>query len=152
MNNAIRDGDYYDGAAGVREELFKFVDPETIVVVHAGKNYFNVMRLTHPLIADTQIRNMKTKSSGLASLASYYCNIGIQMSSKGHDSLEDALATREIMHVMVQDRMKRSVYCDKNEPDPNAGWYAAVEAEKENAVVVDEDEVDESFDGWATEW
>lgn len=151
MNDAIRAGDYYDGAAGVREELFKFVSPETIVVVHAGQNDLNVMRWIHPLVADTQIRKMKTRSSGLASLASYYCNISLQTGSKGHCSLEDALATREIMHVMIQDKMKRSPFRDPNEPDQNAQMIAAFEADNGGVVVAGE-EVDENYDGRAIHW
>ncbi|KAJ9608532.1 hypothetical protein H2200_007520 [Cladophialophora chaetospira] len=106
MKNAIRDGNYYRGAAAVREELFKFVSPETIVVTHSGHNDLNVMRWIHPLVVDTQIVHRSRNPRGLADLAADYCGIYIQNSAKGHCSLEDALATREVMHSMVRERMK----------------------------------------------
>ena len=117
MWRARNSGNCYLGRDAAREAILKHVGPETILVAHAGENDLNVLRWIHPRIVDTQMiqlqRDARTARprenvhrTGLQDLSYSYTGIPIQQGEKGHDSLEDALATREVMHVFVQDRLE----------------------------------------------
>ena len=108
MSKAVRDGTCLFGAEAVRDKLFEFVGPETIVIAHAGRHDLNVIRWIHPLIVDTQIVNTQSHRGkardcrhALRDLCYDNFGISIQIGNKGHYSLEDALATRELAHMFV---------------------------------------------------
>lgn len=112
MRNAIRANTAIRGTDTARNEVFKYVDSNTIVIVHGGSNDFTTLRWLHPAsrIIDTcvletwdhEVREQGWKR-GLKDACQRRCGIMVQNAklgdgrAAGHDSLEDALATREIV-------------------------------------------------------
>jgi RNA exonuclease 1 len=112
------------GRDQARAMVWRFVGPNTVVVGHSAHNDLTALRWIHPRVIDTFLleslnakaaRGKETalppsvltsskgqrKESGalsLKSLAMLRLNREIQASRKGHDSLEDALATRDLAH------------------------------------------------------
>lgn len=112
MRHAVRTNTAIRGAAAARNEVFKYVDSETIVIVHGGCNDFSTMRWIHPAtrIIDTcvlETYDHKVKENGwkksLKEVCLRRCGISVQNAvlnngrTAGHDSLEDAFATREVV-------------------------------------------------------
>lgn len=112
MRNAIRTNTAIRGTDAARNEVFRYVDSSTIVIVHGGSNDFTTLRWLHPAsrIVDTcvletwdhEVREQRWKR-GLKDVCQRRCGIMVQNAklgdgrAAGHDSLEDALATREIV-------------------------------------------------------
>lgn len=100
MQEAIRQNKYISGHDVAREEIFKYVGPDTIVVVHGGTNDLMSLRWIHTKIIDTLIVESSRRCSvilkNLKNLTYQHLSKHIQKIGKGHDSLEDALATREL--------------------------------------------------------
>lgn len=133
MTDAIMQGRALQGWVAAREALWKYIDAETIIVGHALQNDLNVLGIFHPRIVDTAIlasqvvfpetRNKRfPQSYGLKRLLLSWLNMTIQTGKKGHDCLEDTLATREL-----------AIWCAKN-PGVLKTWgsqmRAAYEARK----------------------
>jgi len=89
-----------------RDILCSYITPETILIGHAFENDLNVVRLCHQNIVDTvalfphpaglPIRH------GLKTLAQSHLNRDIQTGGAlGHDSLEDAEATGDLVKVKI---------------------------------------------------
>ncbi|KAF5005223.1 hypothetical protein FDECE_8344 [Fusarium decemcellulare] len=93
------------GRKKAREEIWKFVGPKTIVVGHATNNDLSALRWIHPRVIDTQIveSNIVDEPNGLSlkSLVLEHLRKVIQSRGKGHDCLEDAMATRDLLHCQV---------------------------------------------------
>ncbi|KUL91639.1 hypothetical protein ZTR_01043 [Talaromyces verruculosus] len=107
MSEAIEQGRALRGWAAARDALWEYIDAETIIVGHALQNDLNVLGIFHPRIVDTAIlasqvvfpetRDKKfPESYGLKRLLLSWLNMTIQTGKKGHDCLEDTLATREL--------------------------------------------------------
>lgn len=112
MNKAKRTNTGIRGADAARKEVFKYIDSNTIVVVHGGSNDFTSLRWIHPASRtidtcvletyDYQVRENRWKKS-LKEVCKRRCGILVQDAKlengrlAGHDSLEDALATREVV-------------------------------------------------------
>ncbi|PCG98059.1 Zinc finger, C2H2 [Penicillium occitanis (nom. inval.)] len=114
MSEAIEQGRALRGWAAARDALWEYIDAETIIVGHALQNDLNVLGIFHPRIVDTAIlasqvvfpetRDKKfPESYGLKRLLLSWLNMTIQTGKKGHDCLEDTLATREL-----------AIWCVKN--------------------------------------
>ncbi|KAF3288780.1 hypothetical protein TWF970_005835 [Orbilia oligospora] len=103
------------GRDAARQKIFEFVGPETMVFVHGGTNDFLCLRWLHPAIVDTQEIESRVKRIGDDELDDWLddegtgleamCRLitGIQIRSGRtkygngvHDSLEDAMACREL--------------------------------------------------------
>ncbi|KAK6505867.1 hypothetical protein TWF481_007757 [Arthrobotrys musiformis] len=103
------------GRDAARRKIFEFVGPETMVFVHGGRGDFLCLRWLHPAIVDTQEIESRVKRIGDDELDDWLddegtgleamCRLitGIQIRSGRtkygngvHDSLEDALACREL--------------------------------------------------------
>ncbi|RAO64750.1 uncharacterized protein BHQ10_000762 [Talaromyces amestolkiae] len=121
MTDAIEQGQTLRGWAAAREALWEYIDAETIIVGHALQNDLNVLGIFHPRIVDTAIlasqvvfpetENKKfPESYGLKRLLLSWLNMNIQTGKKGHDCLEDTLATREL-----------AIWCARN-PDVLKSW------------------------------
>jgi len=55
MNNAIRNGKALDGWERARQEVWKFVDADTIIIGHAVKNDLDVLGMIHHQVVDSAI-------------------------------------------------------------------------------------------------
>lgn len=102
MDKARRARTCFFGRDSAREALWKFVDQDTIVVAHSGYNDLNALRWLHSRVIDTFMLERYTgvKMDGGHSLKNL-CNKRLGLSIQnglGHDSLEDALACRELLH------------------------------------------------------
>ncbi|CZR67914.1 uncharacterized protein PAC_17813 [Phialocephala subalpina] len=108
MNTAIRNGNALKGYKGAREELWKHIDSSTVIVGQALKNDFDVLRITHSLVVDSGI--VTAEAAGIPSISLYgiktacteLLRIKVQQ-GRGHDSVEDSLAAREVVLTCLND-------------------------------------------------
>lgn len=90
-----------------RTLLTSLLSPDTPLIGHAIDNDLNVIRLVHPTIVDTVLlfphfRGLPYRF-GLKQLSSQYLQRNIQIAgAAGHDSLEDAKATGDLVRVKVK--------------------------------------------------
>ncbi|KAI1071794.1 hypothetical protein LB507_005464, partial [Fusarium sp. FIESC RH6] len=90
------------GRKNARALMWKFVGPDTIVIGHGANSDLTSLRWIHLRIIDTLIvegNNHEGNTQGLSlkKLAELRLQRVIQK-GKGHDSLEDAIATRDLLH------------------------------------------------------
>ncbi|KAJ5174268.1 uncharacterized protein N7482_000145 [Penicillium canariense] len=89
-----------------RQLLWNFVGPETIVITHGGREDFLALRWLHPNVIDTleceDRRFDPEHPRTLKNLAKVHLGREIQRTGRGHDSLEDARACRDLLHWYVQ--------------------------------------------------
>ncbi|KIV85944.1 hypothetical protein PV11_01592 [Exophiala sideris] len=104
MRAAMKKGTCIFGRDIARELLWKHVAPETIVIVHGGQNDLTALRWLHSRIIDSHIlesyTNVKTEGGrSLQNLCKLKLGITIRQDGVrgGHDSLEDAMACRELV-------------------------------------------------------
>jgi hypothetical protein len=89
-----------------RDILCAFITPTTPLIGHAIDNDLNTVRLCHPTIVDTVVlfphpRGLPLRF-GLKMLTSKHLSRSIQNGGdRGHDSLEDAVATGDLVRVKV---------------------------------------------------
>lgn len=93
------------GWQAARAELLSYIDADTILVGHGLHNDLHVLRLAHSKIVDTALQTAEAvygengrfgRIWGLKELAKELTNLAIQAGKRGHDCIEDTLATREI--------------------------------------------------------
>ncbi|CAE6416047.1 unnamed protein product [Rhizoctonia solani] len=99
---------------GVRREMRKFIGPDTILIGHALENDMRALRMVHHKVVDTAI--LFPHQSGppfrraLKDLARQHLGILIQNNvdgdNLGHSSLEDAVATLDLVKFWVQERRR----------------------------------------------
>lgn len=93
------------GREGARERVWRYVGTETIVVVHGGQSDLLALRWIHGRVIDTFVvegerraQADKTEAAeggrSLQQLAARRLGVQIQRGGRGHDSVEDAMATR----------------------------------------------------------
>ena len=94
-----------------RELLCRFLTPTTPLLGHAIDNDLNAVRLCHPTIIDTitlypHPRGLPLRF-GLRMLTQKHLNRYIQTGGeRGHDSLEDAVATGDLVRIKVGEKWK----------------------------------------------
>ncbi|KAI8085845.1 ribonuclease H-like domain-containing protein [Gilbertella persicaria] len=90
----------------LRNELFKYVDQNTIIVGHGLENDMNALRIIHTNIIDTVAlfphKNGLPYRNSLRSLSSTHLKKFIQTGSEGHDSLEDASICIELLQHYIK--------------------------------------------------
>ena len=103
MKHAISRGTALNGWQEARDEMWNFIDEDTVLVGHALKGDLEVLRMIHVRIVDTMILTQTTTGHGgsrmwgLKELSKVFLNKEIQGGGRrGHDCLEDTLATREV--------------------------------------------------------
>ena len=94
-----------------RELLCSFLTPNTPLIGHAIDNDLNATRLCHPTIVDTVILFQHPRGLpmrfGLKMLSGKYLDRNIQTGGdRGHDSLEDARATGDLVRYQVRDKWR----------------------------------------------
>ncbi|KAI5201657.1 hypothetical protein E4T39_05158 [Aureobasidium subglaciale] len=98
--------------AAARDLLCSYLTPSTPLIGHGIENDLNSVRLCHPTIIDTIIlfphpRGLPYRF-GLKMLTKRHLGRDIQMGgASGHDSLEDARATGDLVRFAVGQRLKR---------------------------------------------
>ncbi|KAF5708267.1 RNA exonuclease 3 [Fusarium globosum] len=101
MNEARNKRKCVFGWKNARSLVWKFVSSETIVIGHGVQSDLTSLRWIHPRLIDTLIveRDNDDKKTGfsLKKLAEERLGRAIQQ-GRGHDSLEDAIATRDLLH------------------------------------------------------
>jgi len=102
MELAIRQGQALAGWREARDELWKFIDGDTILVGHALHHDLDVLRMIHRRVVDSAIlaRNAvgMSRQWGLKDLCNELLHIGLRENKAGvHDCMEDVLATREVV-------------------------------------------------------
>ncbi|ORY58859.1 uncharacterized protein BCR38DRAFT_446794 [Pseudomassariella vexata] len=105
MSWANKNGESLRGWRAAREELLKYIDSETILIGHSMTNDLKILRLVHGKVIDTSLQTAEVVHGdgdklrriwSLKELAKVLLGMNIQVGKKGHDCLEDTLATREI--------------------------------------------------------
>ncbi|KAI1763208.1 ribonuclease H-like protein [Hypoxylon sp. FL1150] len=106
MNAARVSGKALNGWPAARAKLFEFADADTILVGHSLNNDLKVLHIYHMQIVDSCILvaeavfgkgKMMERKWGLKTLSRELLGVRIQSSKKGHDCLEDTLASRELV-------------------------------------------------------
>ncbi|KAI9314489.1 hypothetical protein BX666DRAFT_460774 [Dichotomocladium elegans] len=94
----------------VRQELFKYVNEDTILMGHGLENDLNAMRILHGNVIDTAALFPHPKGLpfryGLRVLSAKYLSRFIQESVEGHDSFEDAKTCIELLKVFLRTATK----------------------------------------------
>ncbi|KAK8067235.1 hypothetical protein PG997_013982 [Apiospora hydei] len=127
LNDARRNKTCLFGREKARKAVWSLLGPDTVVIGHGANNDLNILRWIHPNIVDTLLveqslrdqekeskekdtkekdqQDAETKPSGggggsmsLKKLARERLDRAIQVKGKGHDSIEDSIATRDILH------------------------------------------------------
>jgi RNA exonuclease 1 len=105
MRDAVRNRTCIFGRDMARQQVWRFVGPDTVIVVHGGQNDLSALRLIHPLIVDTFIlESYGEVVAGGRSLKNLCLRrLGrVVQNGKGHCSHEDALACRELVHWLAK--------------------------------------------------
>ncbi|KGO77387.1 Exonuclease, RNase T/DNA polymerase III [Penicillium italicum] len=109
MDVAIADDRAFKSNHDARRALQMFLDRDTVLIGHALHHDLRTLGLVHGRIVDTSVvtaeavfSNFSAKTVlprvwGLKALAWELIGIEIQTGDEGHNSLEDALATREVL-------------------------------------------------------
>ncbi|UPX13442.1 uncharacterized protein EKO05_0003950 [Ascochyta rabiei] len=104
MNAAVASGTALQGAPEARTQLFTFVDTETVLVGHALHHDLAALGICHQNVVDSAALASKAvamgarKQWGLQALCAELLTLSVQgHGSQGHDSVEDALAAREVV-------------------------------------------------------
>ncbi|KAL9048941.1 MAG: hypothetical protein Q9162_007470 [Coniocarpon cinnabarinum] len=102
----------------IQTRLNSLLTSDTILIGHSINSDLNALKMTHPLIADTSIlyphpRGAPYKSS-LRWLAEKHLDRRIQTSSMGHNPIEDARATLDLV------KLKAAKGHDYGTPDANS--------------------------------
>ncbi|WEW56823.1 RNA exonuclease 3 [Emydomyces testavorans] len=102
-----------ESPAAARALLFEHLQPETPIIGHAIDNDLNASRIIHPTIIDTVLLYPHPGGLpfrfGLRTLAKKYLDRHIQTGggNEGHDSMEDAKATADLVRVKVRETWVR---------------------------------------------
>jgi DNA polymerase III epsilon subunit-like protein len=104
MQAAHDSGEILEGAAAAREMISRHMDDETVLIGHALYNDLEVLGIQHEKVVDSAslveaaVGHSVRTMWGLKKLCKELLGIIIQdAGKKGHDSVEDALAAREVV-------------------------------------------------------
>ncbi|KAL2370810.1 RNA exonuclease Rex3 [Blastomyces gilchristii SLH14081] len=98
-----------DSPSTARDLLFQLLQPETPLIGHALENDLNACRIIHPTIVDTALLYPHPGGLpyrfGLRALTRKFLNRHIQAGGGevGHDSLEDAKATGDLVRLKIRE-------------------------------------------------
>ncbi|KAL9542245.1 hypothetical protein MBANPS3_008704 [Mucor bainieri] len=98
---------------GLRKELFKHIDQDTIIVGHGLENDLNALRIVHTNIIDTVAlfphKNGLPYRNSLRGLTATHLKKFIQTGTEGHDSLEDASVCIELLELYIKKVLDKRV-------------------------------------------
>lgn len=121
MREARNTGKALNGWPAARAKLFELADAETILVGHALNHDLKVLYVSHKRVVDSSLLVSEAvfgKGSallriwGLKTLSRELLGLTIQSSRKGHDCLEDTLATRELVLWCLKEREQLKVWAE----------------------------------------
>lgn len=104
MNKAIARSQTLNGWEGARNELWRYIDADTMLVGHALQHDLSALRMIHTKVVDSAI--LTKNALGPKSLYSWslkrlcieFLGVEIQSATRlGHDCREDTLAAREVV-------------------------------------------------------
>ncbi|RHZ67325.1 putative RNA exonuclease [Aspergillus thermomutatus] len=96
-------GKTVNGWEEARKALWVHIDPDTILVGQSLQHDLNIMRMVHLSVIDTAIFSREAVAKGckqnwgLKRLCKQMLDRDIQQSRRGHDCMEDTMATREVV-------------------------------------------------------
>ncbi|KAK2873603.1 hypothetical protein FQN49_002246 [Arthroderma sp. PD_2] len=129
-----------ESPAAARELLFQHLQPETPLLGHALDNDLNVCRIIHPTIVDTVLLfphpGGLPMRNGLRSLTKRHLGRDIQAGggSEGHDSIEDARSTGDLVRFKVGEKWKALKRSGWEIQDGKLVGPTALKADKESGV------------------
>ena len=107
LYHARRTHNVLEGRDHARREVWKFVGPETLIVVHnGGRKALEELRWIHKHVIDTEeLESRRAKreqvtdlwKGGLRKLARAHLKRDIENSTFGHDTVESAIACRDLV-------------------------------------------------------
>ena len=98
MNDARRNARCIKGVNAARAEVWKFVGPDTVVMMHGGAGDMVSLRWIHKTVIDTRILVYSTKEPLKGSLKYLAKEIlGRKIQQGKHSSHEDSLACRDLV-------------------------------------------------------
>lgn len=101
-----------ESPSAARALLFEYLQPETPLIGHALENDLNACRIIHHTVVDTAFLYPHPAGLpvrfGLRGLAKRFLDRDIQVGggNHGHDSIEDAKATGDLVRVKVREKWK----------------------------------------------
>lgn len=111
MNHAVASGTALKGSVEARSRLFELIDERTVVVGHALQFDLAALGIHHENVVDSAFLAKKAvgmgarKEWGLKTLCQELLGLTVQNHDKeGHDSVEDALAAREVVLWCLRNR------------------------------------------------
>lgn len=135
------------GRLGALERLWEFVGRATTLIMHGGRADLIVLRWIHDRIIDTvelegrRVQGLHYRT--LKRLSAAHLKRQIQC-RYGHDSLEDAMATRDLVHWYVENLRPE----DKLNPDRRHWRRSSIE---EHWAKQAKEEMQEVEDAWLLE-
>ena len=106
MESARRAGLTLNGWPVARAVLFALADADTVLVGHSLNHDLKVLRVAHSRVVDSQVLYAEEvfgrgqwleRGWALKRLCAEVLCVGVQVGRRGHDGLEDTLATRELV-------------------------------------------------------
>ena len=104
MRNAENSASCIWGRDAAREQVWRYVGPESIVIMHGGSSDFSALRWIHSVVVDSHLLERFNEAveggKSLKNLSLWRLGRTIQ-NGRGHCSFEDALACRDLVHWLV---------------------------------------------------
>ncbi|KAJ5231862.1 uncharacterized protein N7469_006450 [Penicillium citrinum] len=140
-----------EGRDHARREVWKFVGPETMVIVHSGgRKALEELRWIHKQVIDTEELESRRKKreqvpdmwkAGLRKLARAHLKRDIENSTFGHDTVESAIACRDLVLWYLENLpeiMKTKIDSSPRAPpnDDEEFWGQLCEAARDNRYVL----------------
>ncbi|KAJ4356972.1 hypothetical protein N0V95_002915 [Ascochyta clinopodiicola] len=104
MAAAVVAGKALNGAPEARRQLYSYIDTETVLVGHALHHDLAALGIRHENVVDSAVLASKAvamgarKQWGLKTLCAELLDLAVQdHGARGHDSVEDAFAAREVV-------------------------------------------------------
>ncbi|KAE8374577.1 ribonuclease H-like domain-containing protein [Aspergillus bertholletiae] len=112
MAVAVARGQALDGWQAARQELYKYIDAQTVLIGHALNHDLDVLGIYHSRVVDSAILASEAvfgyssafkRLYGLKTLSEAVLKLQIQPDNHPHVCLEDTLATRDVVLSFLQD-------------------------------------------------
>ncbi|KAB8222266.1 ribonuclease H-like domain-containing protein [Aspergillus novoparasiticus] len=106
MAEAVARGQALDGWQSARQELYKYIDSQTILIGHSLNSDLDVLGIYHSRVVDSVILASEAvfgyssafkRLYGLKTLSEVFLKLQIQSDNHPHVCLEDTLATRDVV-------------------------------------------------------
>lgn len=147
MQAARDSGEVLENAAAVREILSRHMDEETVLVSHRRNNALVVLGIQHEKVVSSASLVKTTLGPsvgtivGLKKLCKEVLGITLRGGKMGYDSVEEALAAREVVLWCMGDPEVVRVWCEKKEKELEAKKLEAKKEEELKAKKVEAKEV-----------